>query len=243
MRMLAHSQDISFWVDFLRSMHQQGIRVLHTSVEYDSFPLLCEVLRRLRKDGIAFRHMVKLAEPSFDEPDFSTDRLLTKLHVYQQLLGTECIENVQWMWRSNLKNLIRRMDRFSQALSAIDTCLLELKSAGHINKVVCFPYTPDFANIAIRLPNLDGLAVYWNPDEQDYLSQMTAYVQNGKQVYTLRPFSAGKFKQATCEQLLDFTFDTDLVTGTILTASQTPHIKHVLTYLHKKRLDLNTPKI
>jgi hypothetical protein len=64
-------------------------------MKYNSFPLLCEVLRRLREDVITFHNMVKFAELSFDKLGFSEEKLSAKLRLYQQMLGTDCIDNVQ----------------------------------------------------------------------------------------------------------------------------------------------------
>jgi hypothetical protein len=231
MRMLAHTQDLNFWLDFLRSIYHQGIRILHTSMEYNSFPLLCEVLRQLREDGITFHHMVKLAEPSFDESDFSEDRLSVKLHLYQQMLGTDCIDNVQRMWRCDLENPTRRLEKFNQVCSIIEAFFAELKTIGCANKIVCFPYTQNFADIAVTLSSLDGLAVYWNPDESRLFTTDASLCTERQTGIHPAPLLC---ERITCEQRLDFTFDTHLVTATVLTASQTPHIQQVLTYLHKK---------
>jgi capsule polysaccharide modification protein KpsS len=84
------------------------------------------------------------------------------------------------MWRSDLGNPTRRLDKFNQACSRIEGFFAELKTTRCVNKIVCFPDTQNFADIAVTLSGLDGLAVYWNPDEQDYLPQMQACVQNGK---------------------------------------------------------------
>ena len=63
---------------------------------------------------------------------------------------------------------------------------------------------------------------------------MYAYTQNNKQIYTLRPFGAGQLTDTACDDLLDFTFNTQQVTATILTATQKPHIDRVLAYLHQR---------
>jgi aryl-alcohol dehydrogenase-like predicted oxidoreductase len=231
MRMLAHTQEPAFWVDFFRDLHQRGINTLHSSLEYDSFPLLCEVLRRLRKDGITFRHMVKLAEPSFADTDFSPNRLLAKLQAYQHLLGTDCIHHVQWMWRSDLQHETNRVVTFTQQHADIHSAFAHLKSTGQAQQITCFPYTPGFADATLAIPSLDGLTVYWNPQEQDYLPQMQACVQHRKQVYTLRPFGAGQLHNTTSAELLDFTFHTQLVTATVFTATRPAHLDQVLAHM------------
>ncbi len=231
MRLLAHTQEPAFWVNFFRDLHQRGIDTLHSSLEYDSFPLLCDVLRRLREDGVTFRHMVKLAEPSFAENHFSPDRLLAKLQAYQHLLGSDTIHHIQWMWRSDLQHETRRLAAFQQQHTDLHTAFAQLKTTGQAAKITCFPYTPGFADAALAIPSLDGLTVYWNPQEQDYLPQMQACVQQHKQVYTLRPFGAGQLHGSTSAESLDFTLHTRLVTATVFTATQQPHLDQVLTHM------------
>src|SRR3546814_11424610 len=68
-------------------------------LEYDSFPLLREILGRLRREhrDVEFRHMVKLGDPHFDEESFDAERFSARVDGYRSALGTERVDDVQWM--------------------------------------------------------------------------------------------------------------------------------------------------
>src|SRR3546814_5995048 len=120
-------------------------------LEYDSFPLLREILGRLRREhrDVEFRHMVKLGDPHFDEESFDAERFSARVDGYRSALGTERVDDVQWMWRGGLDADGERIDRFRKAMDQIGSAADKLKAAGRIGRLFCFTYTPGFAEAAL----------------------------------------------------------------------------------------------
>ena len=85
MRMHETGNTPSALAKFLVAIHERGVRSLHSSFEYDSFPLLCETLKELNRNSSSckFRHVVKLAEPTFNESGFNATRLQDRLERYR----------------------------------------------------------------------------------------------------------------------------------------------------------------
>lgn len=181
------------WADFLQSVANLGITKLHSSSEYDSFPLLCSALDALRQrtNSPAFQHVVKLANPHFDEATFDADRLEAQLADYCAALGTDRIDDVQWMWRAGLDDDPARLAAFAHAASMIGDTAESLRQRGRIGRWLCFPYGPDFAMAAAQSPAIDGLVVYRNRQERSEDAAIAAAAALGKPTLIIRPFAAG----------------------------------------------------
>lgn len=233
MRMLEKSRSISDWADFLREIHQAGIRTLHSSDEYESFPLLCEALSTLRREnpGLVFRHVVKLAEPSFDDRAFSQQRLTQKLEGYRLALGVRQLSVVQWMWRADLTNESKRQSDFHSEAAKLEAAFTEVRAQGLVDEVVCFPYTPGFALRALEFDWLDGLAVYRNPNEPEYNDALNGAAARDALAYVIRPFAGGHALSGAsggaCE-LLRFAYAPTAVKGIVVTATERAHIQSLL---------------
>ncbi len=230
MRMLEHSSESHFWEGFFIRLKDNGIGIIHSSIEYESFPMLCEVLRRLKQRNITFKHVVKLAEPSFDDDGFSPERLHYKIETYKRLLGSNSIHTIQWMWRKDLDNDCRRIEEFHRNQSIFIESFATEKNQDNIINVMCFPYSTQFADTILDASVIDGLIVYCNPNEQEYNSSLEKCRILEKQVYTLRPFQTGKISKTT-KELLDFSFQPSSVVATILTATKDENILSVFDYI------------
>jgi len=172
-----------------------GVTTIHVSTEYDSHPLFLRALRRL--GARPFQFVAKLAEPHFGDLEFSRERLVAKVEGYLHDLGSERLDVVQWMWRGDLKNEADRLQRFRAASAEISDAFAELRTAGKIGAVAPFPYTPAFAELVIDL-GWDGLAVYLNPLEQEYLPQILRAAAAGSSTIAIRPLAATKALASVC---------------------------------------------
>lgn len=193
MRMHEIKRSIDEWAEFLLEIHARGVRTLHSSDEYDSFPLFLDALSRLRerRPDIGFRHVVKLAEPSFDDGSFSAARLAAKLEQYKAALGSVIIHDVQWMWRKDLNAEEQRLAEMDVAATDIDATVARLKQSGVIERFFCFPYSTAFAEAAMKLDCLDGLVVYRNANEREYNYLLDACLTADRKFLIIRPFAAG----------------------------------------------------
>lgn len=233
MRMQEKGQSTGDWMGWLSVAWDLGIRRLHSSDEYDSFPFLCDLLSRLREERpeIAFGHVVKLAEPSFDDAAFDGARMRARVLSYLASLGTNQLAAVQWMWRKNVNDdEPRRLREFAVQTRRIGTAALDLKSEGVIREFACFPYTTGFADAALAAGIFDGLILYLNRMERDFVGAVERASRAGMAVDVIRPFAAGKAFRAgeTGADLLAELFDRDPVRHAVLSVSSADQMVQLL---------------
>jgi hypothetical protein len=228
MRLLEHHADADTWAGFFATLWDAGVCTMHSSHEYESFELVCTsiaTLKRSRPD-IAFRHVVKLADPHFSEDEFDAHRFVERLTDYRERLGTHKIHEVQWMWRAGLDDDRARTERFVDAASTIHAIVKDCKDQGFLERFLCFPYTPAFAAAAIEQPAIDGLVVYRNRDELDYEAALDRAHSLGKHSLIIRPFNGGAVLNASStDPVADYRFAVDhpAITGAIVSMSKARH--------------------
>jgi hypothetical protein len=181
------------WLSFLTDVFAIGIRSLHSSSEYDSFPLLGNLLARgsARDAFPEFRHIVKIGEPSFDDSEFDAERLDEKVRAYLDALSTPILHDIQWMWRQNLKDDSHRIVQFVAQLDEMAGAICRLKQAGLIERFFCFPYSVGFGRVALEHEAVDGLVVYRNVQETEYDALLDRAEELSKPCHIIRPFNAG----------------------------------------------------
>lgn len=179
--------------DLLCRLDESGVDTLHSSAEYRSFPLFVEALARLRRQRPSWRpsHIVKLAEPSFDEHDFEPARLRARVTGYLDALDTERLDVIQWMIRSDLADTARRARLFTESAGAIGDCFDDLRAEGLIGAVVIFPYASDDIAASVTLPFCDGAALYFSLTEREWLNAVNLMATVGKAAVIIRPFGTG----------------------------------------------------
>jgi predicted oxidoreductase len=232
MRLLEVDRSKEQWVDFFEQISSIGIDTLHSSLEYDSFGLLCEalgVLALVRPD-IQFRHVVKLAEPSFDDGAFSANRLIEKIDHYKKCLGTDIVHDIQWMWRMDLKDDPKRLKHAENSFDEMAKAVAELKSSSQIERFFCFPYSPEFAQLSLKSDAVDGLVVYRNTREIEYDDAINACADAGKSTMIIRPFAAGALidgSSTTISELIKFALDERNIEGAIFSSNNIAHIREI----------------
>lgn len=238
MRLAESMQTAADVAVFLIYLHKSGINQLHVSDEYESYQLLCDSLKivKKRRPDAHFSFTVKLGEPHFDQYDFSKDRLIEKVQAYCSHLGTEKLTTIQWMWRHNIQNDGMRTKDFQHAYAEISAAVKILKEKKLIENFFCFPYTTDFAKEAVQKDYVDGLVVYYNPEESEYREAIHLAKSLGKPVYSIRPFAAGKLfsKGWSTEKLLKFTFSNQAIEKVIFTATKEAHLDALFNICHAK---------
>jgi aryl-alcohol dehydrogenase-like predicted oxidoreductase len=233
MRLLEHNRTVSEWSNFFEDVYDLGIRTLHSSSEYDSFPLLCEILGSLKRSNpsIRFRHIIKLANPSFDEDGFSLPRLKHAIGNYRNRLQSDRIEDVQWMWRNNLSDENQRLADFSKSVSTITEAIFTLKSQALINRFFCFPYTTEFGQMAIEVPAVDGLVVYRNYEEILYDTLIDVCAERNKAAIIIRPFNGGatlRNRIDTPKSNLAFAINKPAIESAIISSGNLDHIRQLI---------------
>lgn len=233
MRLHEAQRSVGEWVEFFVAAHRLGVTTLHSSSEYESFPLFCEILSRLARDApdVRFRHMVKLGEPHFDEADFEPKRLSERIDCYRDALRVDCIADVQWMWRGGLDNDPVRISRFLARQSPIADGVDALKVGGRIGRFLCFPYTPPFAQAALDVAAVDGLVVYRNVQEREYDDAIDGAAARAKPSVVIRPFNAGKAFDGRGPgplALLRLALDKPGIESAILSTSSIDHVEQLI---------------
>ena len=228
MRMSPARQEIKDWAGLLLQAHDLGVVRVHCSDEYESFPFFIRVLEELRRilPNIDFRFTVKLAEPHFGEADFEPKRLLKRIDAYREVLKTDHLDCVQWMWRGNLEDEGGRLRGFYDAKDRIFDVVESAKHQGLIKEFRCFPYTLEFARQALIHPTVDGLAIYRNPLENEYDPMLEQAFAIEKRILVIRPFKAGEaFEDVEASKLIKLSASLPVVDGVVVSCSSILHLQ------------------
>jgi aryl-alcohol dehydrogenase-like predicted oxidoreductase len=229
MRLLEAARTAEETAEYLVELHELGVRSAHSSLEYESFALFTDALKVLErnKPGLHFRHMVKLAVPSFDDDDsFSADLFRRRIDEYRQKLRADTIDIVQWMWRRKLESDADRVLDFLGNAAAIQEAAESEKARGSIRRFFCFPYSPSFASAALQAKEVDGLAIYRNLHERDYDFTLGSAEKAGKSAIVIRPFFGGKLAEgADPAKLLRAALDGPAIEAAVLSTNSLAHMK------------------
>jgi hypothetical protein len=216
------------WAGFLEAVYGLGISTLHSSSEYDTFPLLCVALAELRstRPEIGFRHVVKLADPHFGEDGFDAGRLEARVDVYRSALGVDRIDDIQWMWRQRLDDDAQRIADMTAQADAIAAARDHLVRTGKIGRLLCFPYSPAFGQSVVATGAVDGLVVYRNASERADDVAITAAAGRHLPTLIIRPFHAGALLAdgADPRAMLADALDLTGIEAAILSSNSIDHI-------------------
>lgn len=233
MRLHEYGRSAADWATFFADLWDLGVRTLHVSDEYESWPLFLEITAILasRRPEAKFGHIVKLGAPHFDRPDFSRVQLAGRIENYRVALGCERIAAVQWMWRSGLDNDVARVAAFRDAIPAIANAAAIEKEAGRIGRFFCFPYSLPFALEAATAEVFDGLIVYRNAREREMDKAITAARLAGKSTMIIRPFAAGQALKDGDQAAEHFRNALDLpgIESAIVSVSRLPQVRELLS--------------
>ena len=130
-----------------------------------------------------------MPEPDFNNLYFDNERFRSKINSYLDDLKVDKIYNLQWIWRSQLKNDTKRIKIYNNSINQIKETVNNCKSDNKIKYFYCFPYTQNFANVEKSI--FDGFMVYFNPIENEFLEFIKKTSLN-KKIITIRPFFGGK---------------------------------------------------
>lgn len=185
-------------VDLLRKVHDAGITTVHSSSEYDSYDVTAAAIASLRREGRGFEHVVKLAEPSFDETGFDADRVSRAIDAELGALSAERIDVVQWMVRGHAAGDRESKERLVEEWSGeIEDTFAALRTAGKIGSVLLFPYVTPAVESLLGLRCVDGLCGYLNLAELELAPTVSA----GTSCVALRPLAAGLLGAVEAENL------------------------------------------
>jgi hypothetical protein len=231
--MTYQKKDLEGWVNLFTTLYENGVNTLHSSMEYESFPMLCEVLNQVSKksSAIKFNHIIKLSDPSFDENFTNYDRIRNRVKDYLKAFNCEQIETIQWMWRADLNNDKLRIDNFRGSIDSLNNVVASLKQEGLTNEFYCFPYTLDFGLESLNAKEIDGYTVYRNPNELEMDVLLDRALEVHKSAYVIRPLGAGALVNDSkwdAKSLINFAHNHQAVKGIIVGISDEKHLSDIL---------------
>lgn len=197
---------------FLTYAHQKGIKQIHVSKEYDSYKLLVQSLKLIKRKK--FKFIVKLAEPSDINQKFDFRKFKNKLKKYSDDLGKKNIHTLQWVDRYKLNYPKKYFTYKEKILNKIESTIKEYKKLDMIKSFFIFSYhvTRDILKIH---PYIDGITCYRNINNYKYDSFAKKY--NFK-IIAMRVLGGNKkiIKKITLKKLIMFNLKNKLVTKIIL---------------------------
>jgi aryl-alcohol dehydrogenase-like predicted oxidoreductase len=194
MRLDAEQFTLRKALDLVLYLYDHGVTSFHSSHEYDSFVFYCKVMRAFRRTrpSAEIEHISKIGVPHFDEENFSPHRLVELIDTQLKALGTDHIDIVQWLVRHSPNEDAPRLALLEDCREAVAETWAELRIAGKVGILASFPYSPAFADAALRLPSCRGLVTYLNPAELDDAVFLDRLQRDGQGFVAIRPLFGGR---------------------------------------------------
>ena len=225
MRMLSVKRTLSKWTYIFDELFEKGVRSFHISKEYDSYDLFLGVLKKSNFNKKKINIYAKCFSPNFNEKFYDEKKLNILLNSYLKDLSLDRI-NIQWMWRADLNSDMSRCKSFHQKIPEIDYSLGKIKKKS-VNEIYCFPYSINFAKLVIKIKNINGLSVYFNPIEKSYKKFL------GNKNIGIRPLYGGKLtSKYTFSELINFSLNEKKITKIVLSINKVKNLKHFYNFLN-----------
>ena len=175
--------------DHLCALHDLGIDTHHSSHEYGTHAAYLDALAAARATGRRFRHIVKAAEPGFDDDRFDGRRLTALLDDQLSALGADAIDSLQWLFRTaDPGDGPTRVAALRRQHDEVRAWAEGQMAAGKLRDLSVFPYSMDFAAEALRLGVSSTVASYLNLAELELLPLLDRI----EAVIALRPLAGGR---------------------------------------------------
>lgn len=182
----------------LRRALDNGINCVHSSEEYGTRWLTGDVLRQdPRRNDV--HHVIKVNEPDFGDSGFDRGRFRNKVERALKELHTERIAVVQHLQRGSAQKAGiysgaddgTRIVEFDREIDQLQAEVSLLKQEGKIDSFAAFPYTVPFARHAVASGVYDGMVVYLNILETEWIALFPEMERRGMGVIGIRPLCAG----------------------------------------------------
>lgn len=183
-------------VDLLTYMLSKGLKKFHSSIEYENFDFFAECLLEAcdicKIDSNNLSHIIKVGYPNFQEEVFQEDRLQEIVYNYSSRLRVNTIDSVQWMLRWDLQDEKKRVQILKKYSHKIKNTIKILKKEKKINNFGCFPYTLEFAKVALNEIKFDFMIEYCNILEYEKFDFIHKNIKDSQYMISIRPFCGGK---------------------------------------------------
>lgn len=216
--------------EFLVELAEMGIDTHHSSSEYETYDGYRAALVVARAAGGRFRHVAKIAEPSWDHDRFDAHRFRAHIEAECASLGVDHLDVVQWLVRtSDPSDVAATVAVFQSDGVEIAECFDRLVADGLVGRFFGFPYTPDTAQELSALiagsASIDGMTLYLNPLETQW-ADVVAQVPT----LAIRPFGGGAIATDQREAALRFALSHDNVEAAIVSLSSRDHARQACAW-------------
>ena len=223
MKLKSYFNDSNELSKFLDYAHQKGIRQLHVSSEYNSYPLLLKSLKRINKK---FKFIVKLAEPSDIDKKFNLRSFKSKLKKYSNDLGKRNIDTLQWVDRYKLNHPKKYFTFKEEILNKIKNTIKQYKKEKKIKFFYFFPYhkTKDLLGMHSYI---NGITCYRNINNFKYDSFAKKYKFK---IIAIRTLGGDKkfMKKINLKKLIMFNLKNKLISKVIVGANNRSQLDKIL---------------
>ncbi len=209
---------------FLSYAHNEGIRQLHVSSEYDSYNLLVKSIKKLNKKKFTF--ILKLPESKNDQVKFSIKRFMQKINKYRKDLGKKHIFIIQLVNRYKCKNRKEYLLYEEKIFDTVKNMVIKLKKFNLIKSFYFFPYFENESKIR-KYKFITGITVYRNP----YEKQNDNYAKQNKfKIIAMRIFGGDKrlLNNKNLKKLIMFNLKNKLVSKVIVGANNKAQLDELL---------------
>ena len=215
---------------FLTDLADLGIDTHHSSSEYDTYDRYRSALALAKADGVRFRHVVKIAEPSWGDTSFDTARFRRRIQAECDSLGVDHVDAVQWLIRtSDPGDVAGTVAVFRNDGDAVAECFASLIDEGLVGRFFGFPYTSETAAELSAMVDgaapFDGFTLYLNPVETQWCA-----LADRSTTLAIRPFAGGEIAPDERRQALRYALDHKGVEGVIVSLSSRAHAHEVLAW-------------
>ncbi len=210
---------------FLEYAHNNGIRQLHVSNEYNSYKLLIKSLIKIKTKK--FTLILKLPEPNKDSLQFSLKRFRKKIDKYRKDLGGKHNYIIQLVNRNNCNNYKRYLLNERKTLDTIKNFIIKLKKMKYISEFYFFPYFKNKNKTKIKKSNfIDGITIYRNIN-----TNSDRYAKQNKfKIIAMRIFGGNKkiLNKKNFKKLVMFNLRNKLVSKVIIGANNKAQLDKLL---------------
>lgn len=170
---------------------ERGVNFIHSSYEYNTRWAMSRVLKKHPKRH-DLHHIIKVPVPdSGDNGKFDAQKFRLRVEEALRDLHTERIDVLQHLQRARPNEDHLRIPDIAGTNEAMLECFAQLKEEGKVGYLTTFPYTPGFADEALKSGAFSGMVAYYNPIEMEMAEFFPQMEKNGQGFFCIRPFMGG----------------------------------------------------
>lgn len=170
---------------------ERGVNFIHSSYEYGTRWALGRVLKDHPRRPDLY-HVIKMPVPNFDDGGvFSAEIFQTHIEEALRDLHTDCIHIVQHLQRNRPNTDEVRIADIPATHEPMMEIFEKLRDEGKVGHLTTFPYTPGFADAALKTGDFKGMVAYYNVIEMEMAEFFDDLQAKGQGFLCIRPFMAG----------------------------------------------------